>query len=94
MCLFIVCETTFTIGASRAISHPSYTEQQTQQVAIEILAGENLPPKVLWRFIGMRIEEDNREHRLAQRRQRRQHSDHKHVQNQRQKLQLHEKWSR
>ena len=47
MCLFIVCETTFTIGASRAISHPSYTEQQTQQVAIEILAGENLPPKVL-----------------------------------------------
>ena len=33
MCLFIVCETTFTIGASRAISHASYTEQQAQQVA-------------------------------------------------------------
>ena len=33
MCLFIVCETMFTIGESRAISHASYTEQQAQQVA-------------------------------------------------------------
>ena len=33
MCLFIVCETKFTIGESRAISRASYTEQQAQQVA-------------------------------------------------------------
>ena len=33
MCLFIVCETMFTVGESRAISHASYTEQQAQQVA-------------------------------------------------------------
>ena len=33
MCLFIVCETMFTVGESRAISHASYTEQQAKQVA-------------------------------------------------------------
>ena len=33
MYLFIVCETMFTVGESRAISHASYTEQQAQQVA-------------------------------------------------------------
>ena len=33
MCLFIVCETMFTIGESRAISHANDTEQQAQQVA-------------------------------------------------------------
>ena len=60
MCLFIVCETMCTIGESRAISHASYTEQQANKW-LEILAGENLPPKVFWRFIGGRIEEDNRE---------------------------------
>ena len=33
MCLFIVCETMFTIGESRAILHATDTEQQAQQVA-------------------------------------------------------------
>ena len=33
MCLFIACETMFTIGESRAISHANDTEQQAQQVA-------------------------------------------------------------
>ena len=34
MCIFIVCETMFTIGESRAISHGNDTEQQAQQVAV------------------------------------------------------------
>ena len=72
----------------RSVNHEQFPMQVTQNSKhnkwLEILVGENLPPKVLWRFIGMRIEEDNREHRLAQRRQRRQYSDHKHVQRQRQ----------
>ena len=58
----------FTIGESRTISHLNDTELQAQQVC-------------------ERIEEDNREAEniaLAQRRQRRQHSDHKRVQRQRQ----------
>ena len=33
MCLFIVCETIFTIGKSRAISYANNTEQQAQQLA-------------------------------------------------------------
>ena len=33
MCLFIVCETMFTIGESRAISYANETELQAQQVA-------------------------------------------------------------
>ena len=33
MCLFIVCETMFTIGESRAIFHANDTEQEAQQVA-------------------------------------------------------------
>ena len=33
MCLFIVCETMFTIGESRAISHANDTEQEAQQEA-------------------------------------------------------------
>ena len=33
MCLFIVCETMFTISESRAISCANDTEQQAQQVA-------------------------------------------------------------
>ena len=32
MCLIIVCETMFTIGESRAISHANDTEEQAQQV--------------------------------------------------------------
>ena len=31
LCLFIVCETMFTIGESRTISHANYTELQAQQ---------------------------------------------------------------
>ena len=30
-CLFIICETMFTIGESQAISHANGTEQQTQE---------------------------------------------------------------
>ena len=37
MCLFIVCETKFTIGESPTISH-----------ANETLAQEDFPPKLLW----------------------------------------------
>ena len=58
----------FTIGESRTISHLNDTELRAQQVC-------------------ERIEEDNREAEniaLAQQRQRRQHSDHKRVQRQRQ----------
>ena len=61
MCSFIVCETMFTIG----VNHEQFPMQVTQNSKhnkwLEILAGENLPPKVLWRFIGGRIEEDHRE---------------------------------
>ena len=32
LCLLIVCETMFTIGESRTISHPNNTELQAQQV--------------------------------------------------------------
>ena len=32
LCLLIVCETMFTIGESRTISHPNDTELQAQQV--------------------------------------------------------------
>ena len=44
MCLFIVCETKFTIGESRTISHAN--ETQAQQV--QNLAQEDFPPKLLW----------------------------------------------
>ena len=33
LCLLIVCETMFTIGESRTISHTNDTEMQAQQVA-------------------------------------------------------------
>ena len=33
-CLFIVCETMFTIGESHAISHANVAEQQIQQLAV------------------------------------------------------------
>ena len=32
LCLLIVCETMFTIGESRTISHPNDAELQAQQV--------------------------------------------------------------
>ena len=44
MCLFIVCETKFTIDESRTISHAN--ETQAQQV--QNLAQEDFPPKLLW----------------------------------------------
>ena len=34
-CLFIVCETMFTVGESHAISHVNGTEQQTQELRIQ-----------------------------------------------------------
>ena len=52
MCLFIACETMFTIGESRAISHANDTELQAQQVAAN--------PRRL-KFSGDGIKEDNRE---------------------------------
>ena len=33
MCVFIVCESMFTIGESRAISDANDTEQETQKLA-------------------------------------------------------------
>ena len=44
MCLFIICETKFTIGESPTISHAN--ETQAQQV--QNLAQEDFPPKLLW----------------------------------------------
>ena len=40
MCLLIVCETMFTVDDSRAISNSKYKW-------LEILAGEDFPPKLL-----------------------------------------------
>ena len=42
-CLFIVCETMFTIGESKAISYANGTEQQTQERRIQqpLLWSEN-----------------------------------------------------
>ena len=45
LCLFIVCETKFTISESGTISHAKDT--QAQQVA-KIPAEEDFPPKLLW----------------------------------------------
>ena len=89
LCLFIVCETMFTIGESRTISHPNDTQLQAQQVPANPCRGR-FPLKLLWRTptkIHPRVDRSRqsakqREHRLAQRRQHRQHSDHKHVQRQ------------
>ena len=46
--LFIVCETMFTIGEWRTISHANDTELQAQQW-LQILAEEDCPLKLLWR---------------------------------------------
>ena len=91
MCLFIY-ETMFTIGESRATSHSDDTEQQAQQVAGNPRFSAETPlENADQKFIANGEDDDSkkprakqREHRLAQRRQRRQHSDHKHVQRQRQ----------
>ena len=68
----------FTIGESRTISHANDTELQAQQVAANPRRG---------RFsieTPLETTAKERKHRLAQRRQRRQQSDHKRVQRQRQ----------
>ena len=44
MWLFIVCETKFTIGESRTISHAN----ETQALQVQNLAQEDFPPKLLW----------------------------------------------
>ena len=70
MCLLIVYETMFTVGESREISNSKHKW-------LEILAGEDFPPKLLSSDNGgLKFNADNevetaqqRERRLAQRRQ-------------------------
>ena len=81
MCLFIVCETKFTIGESRTISHPNNT--QAQQVAPNPRPGFSTETP-LERERRLQIQREQRrrrrqqetaeqkEHHLAQRRQHRQ----------------------
>ena len=60
MCLFIICETMFTIGDSRATSHANDTEQKAQQVAANPCLGR-FAPKLLWRtLIKIHRREDQR----------------------------------
>ena len=80
--LFIVCETKFSIGESRTISHANGT--QAQQVAPNPRPGRFSPETPLERERRLQIQREQRrrrrqqetaeqkEHRLAQRRQRRQ----------------------
>ena len=82
MCLFIVCETKFTIGELRTISHANDT--QTQQVAPNPRPGRFSTETPLERERRLQIQRKQRrrrrqqetaeqkEHRSAQRRQRRQ----------------------
>ena len=82
MCLFIVCESKFTIGESRTISHANDT--QAQQVTLNPRPGRFSTETPLERERRLPIQREQRrrrrqqetveqkEHRLAQRRQRRQ----------------------
>ena len=82
MCLFIVCESKFTIGESRTISHANDT--QAQQVTPNPCPGRFSTETPLERERQLPIQREQRrrrrqqetveqkEHRLAQRRQRRQ----------------------
>ena len=82
MCLFIVCESKFTIGESRTISHANDT--QAQQVTPNPPPGRFSTETPLERERRLQIQREQRrrksqqvtaeqkEHRLAQRRQRRQ----------------------
>ena len=84
MCLLIVCETMFTVGESRALSHANDKEQQAQEVAADPRRGRfsTETPLELERRLEIQREQrrrrrqqetaEEREHRLAQRRQRRQ----------------------
>ena len=78
----------FTIGESRTISHPSDTELQAQQVATNPRRGRfsaETPLEIYSSASGSKKTTAKQgDHRLAQRRQRRQHSDDKRVQRQRQ----------
>ena len=82
----------------KLVNHKQFPMQMTQNSKrnkwLEILAGEDFPPKLLWRT-PTKIHRERRkqrqqettkqrEYRLAKRRQLRQKSDHKHVQRQRQ----------
>ena len=78
MCLFIVCESKFTIGESRTISHANDT--QAQQVAPNPRPGRFSAETPLERERRLQIQDEQRrrrreqetveqrEHRLAQRR--------------------------
>ena len=82
MCLFIVCESKFTIGESRTISHANDT--QAQQVTPNPRPGRFSTETPLERERRLQIQREQRrrksqqetaeqkEHRLAQQRQRRQ----------------------
>ena len=95
VCFSIVCETTFTIGESPAISRANWHRK-----ASTTSGWKSSPAKIFhWnssgerrpKFIASGSKKTNakqREHRLAYRRQRRQHSDHKHVQRHRQNTTL------
>ena len=48
MCLFIACETMFTIGESQAISHTKDSLNSKHNKWLQFLAEEDFPPKLLW----------------------------------------------
>ena len=91
MCCLFIYETMFTIGESRAISDSHDTAASTISGWKSSIFNRNSSGECRLKFIASGEDDNNkkprtkhREHRLAQRRQRRQHSDRKHVQRQRQ----------
>ena len=93
----------FTIGESRATS-VQMTQNSKRKTLHGILAGEDFPSKLLWRT-PTKIHRERKRRRqqgngeaerasLAQRRQRRQHSDHNMYRGSDKILQLHCKWNR
>ena len=84
----LIHERMFTIGESRAIFHSDDTTRSTTSGWKSSIFNRNSSGERRLKFIASGEDDDNkkprakqREHSLAQRRQRRQHSDHKHVQN-------------
>ena len=78
-----------TIGESQAISHSNDTGQQAQQVVGNSIFNRNFSGEGQLKFFANGEDDDNKkprakhgEHCSVQWRQRRQHSDHKHVQRQ------------
>ena len=64
LCLLIFCETMFTIGESRTISHPNDTTASTASAyksSRRKIFHWNYSGERRLKFIGERIEEDNRE---------------------------------